>query len=549
MTLSRVWFIAAAWLLVRQIAVPAAAWLAAAMLVITVGGYGGSGVFHFAEDYLSARSFAEALIITALACDFRGYQRLGFVIAAAAVLVHPLMGLPGILLLMCLHLPTRLNLMMAAAGILAILTIATGATTIAALGKTITVIDPMWLEVVRERSQFLFPQLWSTQDWALNARPFVSLTLAAAVFQDPGLNESRCSKLCISTMLVAGAGLAVALIAGSIGPVAILIQGQAWRWIWIADFLGILLLVPTVIRMCRAHECGPICSLLIVSAWDFSGAVALLLTSLALLIWFSRNWIGDRMHHHWLLAFGVALVGILAWLLVHLWPVAHAAQAGPGAEPLALRLARSLMELRTIGLLVATGVVYCVASSRSLILSAIAAVVLLAVCIAILPFAVPQLKDDGAAPEAAEFADWVQAIPPSSSVVVADARNSGSFVWFTLGRPNYLTLSQSAGVVFSRETALEVRRRSEVLLPIMNPNWKVMTNNAEIRAAKNGKNSSSVRPLTANSLAAVCADPLLGFVISRENLGFDSMRHQQPGPWQDWNLYDCRKIRSGAGPS
>ena len=51
--------------------------------------------------------------------------------------------------------------------------------------------------------------------------------------------------------------------------------------------------------------------------------------------------------------------------------------------------------------------------------------------------------------------------PPTSTVLVAPPRDVGAFVWFTLGRPNYLALDQSAGVVFSRATALEVRRRSD----------------------------------------------------------------------------------------
>jgi hypothetical protein len=143
-----------------------------------------------------------------------------------------------------------------------------------------------------------------------------------------------------------------------------------------------------------------------------------------------------------------------------------------------------------------------------------------------------------------EFSDWSGAIPPLGTVLVAPARDVGSFVWFTLQRPNYLALDQSAGVVFSRDTAQEIRRRSLVLLPLTDPTWKILSG-IRRRAAKL-KDNASTRPLTAAALIQVCSDPKLGFVISPENVGFESVRHAGEDPWKDWNLYDCRRARPNA---
>jgi hypothetical protein len=549
MILCRVWLLAAAWLLVRRFANPAAASLALALLIIVPGSYGGSGVFHTAEDFLSARSFAEALGVSALACHFGGHRRLGLAIATATLLVHPLMALPGLLLLICLGLSTRVTVILAIGAIAAIACVAAAATVLPALGSALPVLDPEWLAIVRERSQFLFLDLWTKHDWELNTRPLVCLALTAVVFQGALSQDSQLPKLCVSALLVAGAGIAVAVIASAIGPLAILIQGQAWRWIWIAEILAILLLVPTAVRMCRQHDCGATCSLLLVAAWDFSGAAALLSVCLALLTWLSRDSIGERLRLRWPWIFVAALIGVLTWLLVQQWPLVPIAKTAADAEPGTLQFVKRLMELRCVGLLVAAVAVCWVCNLRSLLGSVIAASGLLIACAAILPYSVPPSSYDGSIVESAEFTDWVQAIPPGSNVLVADARNSGSFVWFTLERPNYLTLSQSAGVVFSRATALEVRRRSEVLLPIMKPSWQVLTNNAEIRAAKDPMSVSTFRVLTSQNLVRVCADPQLGFVISREELGFDPIRHQQAGEWQGSNLYDCRKVRAAAGAS
>lgn len=549
MILCRVCFLAASWLLVRRIANAAVAWLALALLVIVPGSYGGSGVFHYAEDFLSARSFAEALVISALACHIGGYQRLSFAISSATLLVHPLMALPGLLLLTCLRLPTRVTVILAIGAIAAIACIAAAATMLPALGSALPILDPEWLAVVRERSQFLFLDLWSMHDWEINARPLVCLTLTAVVLRDARSQDSQVPKLCLCALLVAGAGIAVALIAGAIGPLAILIQGQSWRWIWIADFLAVLLLVPTAVRMCRAHDCGAACSLLLLAAWDFSGAAALLSVASALFIWLSRASIGERLRPYWRFVFVAVLIGVLTWLLAQHWPFVPTAHTGARTQSGILQFFRHLMELRTIGFLVAAIAVSWVCNLRSLPTSAIASSCLLAACVTMFPFSVPPSSYEVSSLESAEFADWIQAIPPNRSVVIADVRNTGSFVWFALGRPNYLTLSQSAGVVFSRATALEVRRRSEVLLPIMKPSWQVLTNNAEIRAAKDPMSVSTFRLLTSQNLVRVCTDPQLGFVISREDLGFDPVRHNQAGEWQGSNLYDCRKVRAAAGTS
>ncbi|HEX4240591.1 MAG TPA: hypothetical protein VHZ53_04215, partial [Steroidobacteraceae bacterium] len=94
-----VWFFAASWALARALWDSATAWLATGTLIICVSFYGGYVIFHYAEFYLSARSLGEALIVTALALHFHGRARLALAVAVAALAIHPLMVLPGLLLL------------------------------------------------------------------------------------------------------------------------------------------------------------------------------------------------------------------------------------------------------------------------------------------------------------------------------------------------------------------------------------------------------------------------------------------------------------------
>ena len=71
----KVWFFAASALLARRLFGREVAVLAVAVLMITVGAYGAYGVFHYAEDWVTARSPAEALVITALVLHFRGLRK------------------------------------------------------------------------------------------------------------------------------------------------------------------------------------------------------------------------------------------------------------------------------------------------------------------------------------------------------------------------------------------------------------------------------------------------------------------------------------------
>jgi hypothetical protein len=128
-------------------------------------------------------------------------------------------------------------------------------------------------------------------------------------------------------------------------------------------------------------------------------------------------------------------------------------------------------------------------------------------------------------------------------VFVTNGHDSGSFVWFTLQRNNYLSPGQSAGVVFSRATALEVKRRSEILVPLVNESWRVLTSLQRPKGADNPSSATYHNALTKDSLVHVCSDPALGFVISPDAVGFDSIVHTSADSYQNWKLYDCNRVR------
>ncbi len=535
--LCTVGFLAAAWTLARELFGADGAWLAAVMLVTIVGSYGAYGVLSYSESYLTARSLAEALVVTSLAAHFRGYRLLAAAVVVGALFVHPLMALPGALLLICLWLPARVAILGAVFGTLALAGIALAATVAHATRGPFALIDPAWLEVVRERSQFLFLRYWRVGDWEMHARALLSLALSAMV-----IDAARIRQLCLGAALVGAAGLAVALIAGQLGPIAILLQGQAWRWFWVTSFVAVLLLAPTAMHAWRDERAGPACAVLLMSAWTFAPVDGTAMSALAVLLWWSRPRIEGRIGR-WLRWAGFALMGIVvSWVLANVFTLLTSPPAMSRGEPLWINHVRSIFAMPVVAVVAAGLVWYLITSSRSAWRPALVAIALAVSSLLLVPYALEQANPVGSHGEFEQFADWRRAIPPASNVLIVPSRKSASFIWFTLQRPSYLTVNQSAGVLFSRATALEVQRRSKVLLPIMDPDWKIMTLLGE-EDIPGKKAPEHTRPLTRARLAAICGDPTLGFVIAKEELGFDPLRHTGAGSWKDWNLYDCRRVR------
>lgn len=535
-------FLAAAWFTVRALASREIAFLSAALLCAVLSSYGSAGVFNYIDDYFTARSVAEALVVVSLACHLYGRRLPAFLIACCALAIHPLMALPGVLLLACLTVSIRIALLGALAGLLGTLALAVTASVAAPATPLLPLMDPAWLDVVRERSQFLFLDLWSTRDWELNARPFLSLLATLAVAADP-----RICKLGLSALLVGFAGLAVALIAGTIGPVAILVQGQAWRWVWITDLISILLLVPTLALVCQEKRGGRLCAVLLLSAWLVPRSIGLVLFACLPAIWLPRSAFTPLISRYLRWAAVAVAAAVLVGAIVNCWTIVNApVSESEHTFPVFTKLS-NCFELGLPAVLFVAVVAWIVNKGASVWLPVLVSACLVALLIVILPFTLRARTASASAADREEFSDWIRAIPPTSTVYVPSFKDNGLFVWLTLGRTNYLSTNQSSGVVFSRPIALEIARRSTVLLPLEDPSWKILTRLTKSRANPANKAPTGWRPLTVQRLEQVCTDPLLGFVVARERIGFDALPHTSPGIWNGWNLYDCNRVRSAAG--
>jgi hypothetical protein len=536
LVLLKVCFYVAAWGVVRKLSDSATAFLSVALLVAAPTEYGAYHVFSVSEDMLTARTAAEALAMMALCLYLRGRGGAALAVAGLGLSFHALMALPMVLLLLSLHVGVRASAGFALAMVAAVL----GAAAISVWAPErvpdfLAVMDPSWLDVVRERSQFVFLKFWRLQDWATNARPILSLSISVLV-----LHETQARTVGTAALLVGAAGLAIGFIAGTLGPVAIFLQGQAWRWIWVPETIGLLLLAPTLLRMWRDGARGIVCGALLLGGWTSSACEGCCWIAVALGLWAWRGHVSARaIPYMKVIAVGIGLF-ILSRLLHNGWAVLWQPPGAGAAGYKGAPLARAVLGAEGLPLALALLAGFGILQSRSLAVRVSIALALGTVTALAAPSGLKDPRAEGFDAQVAEFADWRQAIPPGENVFVVPHYYSAGFTWFTLQRPSYLTVDQSSGVIFSRATATEIRRRSQILVPMEQPDWRLLSN----RAAHGGKFDPRIPALTRERLLLICKDPALNFVVAKEDVGFEPLRHRSPGAWDGWNLYDCSRVDS-----
>ena len=521
--LCKIWFYGAGWALLRTFVNRRLSFLGVALLIVLNGAYGAYDVFKYGEDFLTARSGAEALVVTALALHFHGKRLLSVLVAVIALLIHPLMALPGLMVLLCISAPLKWGAPAVAGAAVGALGLAYYGSISGASTGMFATLDPPWLEVVRERSQFLFLQLWSPTDWATNSRPLLSLLITILVSGD--LQIRRLGWACI---LVGVSGLFIAFIAGTIGPVAILLQGQAWRWLWIPAYVSVVLIVTTLISLRRDEQYGHICALLLILGWTVSPNNSLIYLIPAVLVCLIRGRLPAEAARYARLSAVLLAIFLMLWILKNSWD--ELASRYPDSSFLTGLLTRTRSVL---GFQAAAGVLgwlmyKWIGGNRSTVAMVMCSATFAAAAAISLPGAFAQTSREGTIQEIEEFQDWRAAIPSQSNVYVVPTRNSAAFAWFTLERPNYLSLDQSSGVVFSRNTALEVKRRSQILLPVAPVDWKLLTA-MEKRHLGVPIEEAAKLPMTRESLSEICRDHQLGFVVAQPDVGFGPIKHLHGG--------------------
>jgi hypothetical protein len=494
----------AAWFLAGRLLVGAPRLVAVLLLLLVPGLYGAESIFGYLEPFATPRTLAEAAVLCAIALvarhspSPRALAGAGGCIAAGFA-VHPLIALPGLLLCLLLVRPRALE---GAWPTVLALALAAAAPVLLAATGLLAVMDDDWLRIVRDVAPYLFLSEWSLLDWQRLAVPACSLAAAWTVL--PG--DSMARRLAGAGLLLAGLALIVAWVGSETMAVALVIQGQAWRWLWLCKALAVLLLVPCLATAWRAGGTARVGAVLLVGAWlgseDALGMPAALLALLMIVL--GRGGTAGR-----------RLPVAAAWLL-----------AAALLVPL-LRLSSLLDEAALAALAIACA---WLASRRAIapraLACGIAALLLGREAAAELRQPHPQTSDLSAA-RAAGFESWRQRIPESSTVLYPGEDQT---LWFLLWRSSYISPGQTIGATFSRAAAIEMRRRAFEIADLLPPE-ATLVRNAERRAPL---------PLTAALRGQLCALPDVDFVVGNQPLPGPRLLHPGLHPEPNMYLYACR---------
>lgn len=452
--------------------------------------------------------------------------------------VHPLMAVSGLAVVAgwvaVERLPRRVLGGLATAGVLV------GAGLLAWEPAGLAVfgrMDPAWMAEVRAVNSYAFPDEWSAADWSRIGIRGLAVGLAAVLLPGP-----RRRRLAALVGLVAAAGLVIAVIA-PYRPYTLLLQGQAYRALWLLEWLAF----PFAFALAggwwasgrpdrRLAAVGLVASLIAPNLLDELSRPFLLAVPVALLAVRGKrpDWLATGLAAGLAVAVvGRSLTGYLVF--ARMWPELT-------SEMSALTAARVVPLVSEPAVRLAVGV---------LLAAAWAAVgwqvrgvaVLAAVGLTVGVVTTDRGSDDDQA--GVEFAvRAVGADHPGGPPSVYWPNGHVQRVWFDLHACNYFEWPhQLAGNAFSREQAMEARRRAGLAAPFERDKWSRRSAflTAYVRRVivpLFGDPGVPADPTAAN-LARLAADPALDYAIVR--LRVDGWFTATDGTWY---VYDCRRLRA-----
>jgi hypothetical protein len=527
-------FYAAAFGLWRRLLHGRMALLALGLLVALPGSYGAGGVFRFAEPFLTARTFSEALCLSVLLAWHSSRQIWAAALLVIAFLVHPLMAMPALLICIGLALPMSKVRHWACYGVLIVAS--------AIMGSWLLMLpEPVmygeWLELTRWRSGYLFLEQWTARDWETATQTLLTLACAPLV-----IPRGDIRKLVSATATAALAGLVLTGIAGELWHLRLLVEGQPWRWLWLARVVAVGVLPLIVASLWNRGRAGHAPAVLLCCAWlltsvgSFSdlppfgvGGVLCILT-LALLV--LDRWISAPTERVILATCWLALAMVVLTLISNV-AVAFSNQFAFGKDPLWAQRCIDALRVPGVAAAVVVGAWATFGRARLVPMAMVVAPMAVLALIA-LPQTIRAWTDmPHGVPSQALFESWRKLIPPDAEVLWHEEPRA---TWFLLGRKSYLTVSQTAAVLFSREAALETQRRAQSLRSLVDPGvWFLRPSSRR----------ATFTPLTKGALTAVCSESDASFVVSSTDSGDAVGVVEWPSPGQFVYLYDCNRRRQG----
>lgn len=508
--IGQILFVVAVGLLIWRVLPERSRALACCILAITAGTYGSLALIHFAEPFLTARTYAEVLVVFGLALMARRQLIAAAMVCAAATLLHPLMALVGIFLCWALAVQRHRGWLWLL--VLGVPAIVFGYLGVPPFDRALLFYDAEWRQLV-DSHNFVFMTSWPLASWlALVADLALLGTLALRQ------RDAYFSTLLKALFVVATLCVGVALLGSDVLSNVLVTSLQLWRAQWLVHLVALVFLAPELLRTWRGTRLEQLAAALLAYAVLFqdltTGSLAMLMGLLLLYVGSPRSWQLSRFTL-WLSAACLLLAaGYNWWMQARL--TIRMGEYLTGVSTLgAIDKARIFLQQAPVGpllmALVAIGLIWCVRRSPAGVSVILIGLVAFTAVNWDRRFEITKVVENTSVQGPHVFSDIV---PPDAEVYW---QGDALAPWLLMHRRSYASGVQAGGLVFNRGTAIELDRRRDVT--------STFDMQREICGLLNAlrDDKGSCEP-DISSLELTCeADPLLGYIV-------------MPNKFEDWVL-------------
>lgn len=494
-----------------------------AALLSIPGNYGAHRIFSCIEPFLTPRMAAEALVLMGLAAALRSRRLQATILMTLAVLMHPVMAAGGIAGFFCLYVALPRPKLAAALGAMGF--VAIGIWALVLPQGTWGRFDDGWLALIEHRSPYLFLQDWQLDDWSNLAVSLATLLLCSRLAPSP-------TARILSTLsaLVVMSGLALTLVACDLLHLVVFTQAQPWRWQWLGTVVAALLLPSILGTLWNDKLAGRTGAVLLCAAWVFASNVYGLFSACAALLAVAVMNRLKPSEARWIAygAWGLLFIAI-AWRIASNLEFTDSLYL-ESSIPLWIRRAVSFTHDGCTGLAIIALTWKLAQWPRGRAALMAIAVLALALSAALLPQTWKNWSQREFSPSQIErFSSLRDHIPAGADVYWP---NLPLATWILLDHPSYISIAQTSGMVFSRQSAFELEHRAEALRSVIPPDTFMSWNST-------GDSTILSRP----QLRQICELGAVGYLVTSTDLGVRTKAiltvPTGPTAGQQLHLYHC----------
>ena len=526
------WFFSAAFLL-SCLSSGFVYWLALFLVTALPAFYGSEHIVTYGEPYLTPRIYAEAIVFLSLGFAFneRWIKTAGLLIVA--LMIHPLMTLPAIVILFFYTSPIKTIMTKRPTVVVLVFLVVAQLFWIDPFSRIFEKMDYQWFRLSLQRSPFLEFTAWHVYDW-------LPIIFSYSVLIICGLSaKGKLKKIFFSIIMASIFGVLLNIICVSIFENTLLLQVQTWRWLWVLHWFTYFAFAWFVGNYWSQSEIAKIVILVLFSAWTMREIEAGLISLIAIIIWiieinyrYKKSvirllWIG--------VIFLIVETGFFLILNIDLNTRLYIIN-----NPEKTHLEAFLSGNNRLLLIIFFSIIYYFRRNIKHG-SAFYLVLLISFFLLVINLAQWNRSQSDSLPRrlsnSEEYYVFRQIIPVNSLVFWED--NNATNVWFLLERSSYISETQTAGIVFNKQTALEALRRADVIKPLNVKDY------SSTMVWRGGERSLKQPEVTKYDLQSACKDPLLGFVIFKAPIsGTIEVAHIKDNKTtQPYYLYDCNGYR------